>query len=230
MSIKKNLDEINLNIKKAAKKSDRSKDDIVVVCVTKTVKPEHIDEAIECGVNIIGENKVQEAVGKYDSVSKKVDWHLIGHLQTNKVKKAINMFSLIQSVDSENLLREINKQAAKISKVQDILIEVNLSGEESKFGFFEPAIWELFENVEKDVDSFQNIRIKGFMTMAPFTDDEKKIRSCFRKAKELFEKISDLFSSSNINMQYLSMGMSNDYVIAIEEGANMVRIGSAIFK
>jgi pyridoxal phosphate enzyme (YggS family) len=237
--IKNNLDSITQMILKACEKSGRSPDDVRLVCVTKEVGVPEAEELLALGVKDLGENRVQELVLKHRSIGERAVWHLIGHLQTNKVKEAVKIASLIHSVDSQRLAREIDKEAGKIGKVQDILIQVNASGEESKFGIRPEEAADLIKNIVL----YPNINIAGLMTMAPESGDAEDARPCFRRLRELG---AELFSDAAIGkiasvaslprndrcskMPLLSMGMSNDFEVAIEEGANIIRVGRAIFK
>lgn len=221
---------IKERINQAAERAGRNTEEIELVAVTKTVEVARIREALEAGVRNIGENRVQEALTKYEELNANPPmagvprWHMIGHLQRNKVGKALKVFDLIHSVDSLPLAEEIDKRAKVLGKRIDILIEVNVSGEESKFGLGMDEVNEFLMTVSK----LKNLRIQGLMTMAPFTDDPEQSRPYFRKLGHLSEKIkSDQLN--NVEIRYLSMGMSQDFEVAVEEGANMVRIGSAIF-
>jgi len=225
--ISDNLISVRQNIERSAQKAGRKPQDITLVCVTKEADVEEIRQAIAFGVSDIGENRVQDAVEKFSIIGQRARWHLIGHLQTNKVKKAVEIFDLIHSVDSFHLTESVSKEAAKINKIQDILIQVNASGEQSKFGVNPHETISLL----RKIISLNNIRVLGFMTMAPLTGDRENIRFCFRKLKQLSEEARDmLIMTYKLQFIALSMGMSNDYQVAIEEGATMVRIGSAIFK
>ena len=221
--IEKNLLEVNKKIDEAAKGAGREVDEIKLIAVTKTYGADLINEAISFGVTDIGENRVQEIMEKYESV-KPVRWHLIGHLQKNKVKYIIDKVELIHSVDSVNLAAEIDKKAKKIDKVQKILLEVNVSGEESKFGI-EPA--ECID-ICRAISELENVKIMGLMTVAPFTDDEELLEGVFSGLKGLAEKIRQE-NIKNVSMEELSMGMTNDFPLAIEKGATMVRVGTGIF-
>lgn len=223
-TVKDNLETINKKIKEAALKVSRDPQEIKLVAVTKTATLEQIKEAINEGVKIIGENKVQEAKGKYQVLTTKVKWHLIGHLQTNKVKYAVEIFDLIHSVDSIKLAKEIDKRSVQFKKTIDVLIEVNISGEETKYGY-NPEKVEAFL---KEISEFSGIRVRGLMTIAPISKNKEEVRPYFRRLRELSEKIRDK-KIKNIKMDYLSMGMTDDFEKAIEEGANMVRIGRGIF-
>jgi len=223
-TVKDNLETINKKIKEAAWKVNRDPQEIKLVAVTKTATLEQIKEAINEGVKIIGENKVQEAKGKYQVLTTEVKWHLIGHLQTNKVKYAVEIFDLIHSVDSIKLAKEIDNRSVQFKKTIDVLIEVNISGEETKYGY-NPEKVEAFL---KEISEFSGIRVRGLMTIAPISKNKEEVRPYFRRLRELSERIRDK-NIKNIKMDYLSMGMTDDFEIAIEEGANMVRIGRGVF-
>ncbi len=222
--IKENLQDVRSRIKTAAEKSGRSESDVTLVAVTKTHPAEAINEAIRNGVTDIGENKVQEIMDKYDKVDP-VRWHLIGHLQTNKVKYIIDKVYMIHSVDSVKLMDEIERQAEKkgVSEIK-ILIQVNITGEETKFGIDASKIDEMLEHAK----SLKHVKVCGFMTILTKFDSELSNRLHFRDIKQKFIDIS-LNKYDNVTMKFLSMGMSGDYEIAIEEGSNMVRVGTAIF-
>ena len=222
MTIAEKLDIIKCNISDSAKKVGRNPAEITLLPVTKTKSPEEIMPALEYGVRAIGENYVQELVAKYDVLKPYVDeFHMIGHLQSNKVKYLIDKVSLIHSVDSQSLLKEIDKQSKKHGKIHDILLEVNLTKEESKSGVFEENLEALF----LESKNFPNLSVKGFMTMPPLGSSENTLRRVFSRLKELF----DCYRGQDPKLTILSMGMSHDYPIAIEEGATLVRVGSAIF-
>lgn len=223
MSIAENLKAVRERIAAAAERSGRKAEDITLVAVTKTHGPQMINEAIELGVTDIGENRPQELRDKYEDVLP-VRWHQIGHLQTNKVKYVIDKVCLIHSVDSQKLMAEIDRQAKKHGLIMDILIEVNISGEETKFGV-SPA--EL-EGILQEAGNFPNIRIVGLMTIVPKSDEKQKNKEYFVKMYKLYLDICAK-KYDNVIMRWLSMGMSGDFEAAIEAGANMVRIGSAIF-
>lgn len=221
---------IKERIARAAERAGRKAGEIELIAVTKTVGVARVREALEAGVRSIGENRVQEALTKYGELTSNppaagiFKWHMIGHLQRNKVGKALDIFDLIHSVDSLPLAEEIDKRAGVLGKKIDILIEINVSGEESKFGLGMDKVNEFLIAVSK----LKNLRIPGLMTMAPFSDDPEQSRPHFRKLRHLSEKLKSS-RLNNVEMEYLSMGMSQDFEVAIEEGANMVRIGSAIF-
>lgn len=221
--LEKRLEDVRKRIKLAAENAGRNADDITLVAVTKTHEPDVINEAIDLGVTDIGENKVQEIVRKYDAV-KPVRWHLIGHLQTNKVKYIIDKVVMIHSVDSIHLMDEIERQAEKHNLTMDILIQVNISGEESKFGISPDEIDTFLEHAS----CLKHVKIKGLMTILPKNDNPMNNRLHFVNINKLYLDISGK-KYDNVSMEYLSMGMSGDFEQAIPEGANMVRIGSAIF-
>ena len=223
--IKENIQAVNEKIENAALKSNRHKDDITLLGVTKTVDTDAILEAINCGITNVGENKPQELARKYEVIGDKVKWHLIGTLQTNKVKYIIDKVSMIHSLDRESLCEEIQKRAEKIDRKIDCLVQVNISKEESKHGLEVEDAIEFIKNVS---NKYKNINIKGLMTMAPFTANEDEIRKVFRGLKDLSLEIKNL-NIPRVTMDELSMGMSNDYEIAIEEGATIVRVGTSIF-
>ena len=214
-----NLSDVHKKIENAALRVGRDPSSVTLVCVSKTIDTDTITEAKNLGESIFGENRPQELRDKYP-VIEGATWHLIGHLQTNKVKYVVGKVALIHSVESIHLAKAINEEAKKRNIIQDILLEVNISGEESKYGLTTAQI----PTIIKEISTLSNIRFRGFMTMAPLGAPEDEIRSIFRKAKELFD------SYRNDGACELSMGMSGDFEIAIEEGATLVRVGSAIFK
>ena len=224
MSIADNLKTVMDRIASAAKSSGRDLPSVKLVVVTKTVGVDRIREAVDAGASILGENRVQEAKEKIEKLGPIASWHLIGHLQTNKAKYAVKLFYLIHSVDSLELAKEIDKQAAKIGKVQDVLIEVSISGEASKSGV-EP---ENAAALIKDAAKLKNISIKGLMTIPPISDNPQDSRPYFKKLRELSESVARE-NIPGVSMKELSMGMSGDFEVAIEEGATMVRVGTAIF-
>ena len=199
-------------------------DGVHLVAAAKARQPEEVLEAVESGVEIVGENYVQEAERAYQVVGNRVKWHFIGHLQKNKVKKAVGIFDMIETVDSVEIAREIDKRCAQIGKVMPILIEVNSGREKQKSG----ALPENVEQLAREISAFQNIRLMGLMTMGPRFGNPEDSRPYFMETKKIFDKIKQL-NLPNIEMRYLSMGMTNSYKVAIEEGANIVRIGSKIF-
>ncbi len=224
--IKENIDKIKLRIDLACSKIGKTPEQVALVAVTKNRAVNEIKEAIGCGLSKIGENRIQEALLKFNELNQipGLKWHLIGHLQSNKAKEAVKMFDLIHSVDSLKLAQEINKQAAKINKVQQVLIEVNVSAEKSKFGVSPDEVLDLI----KQISVLKNISIKGLMTVAPLVDNPEKVRPYFRILRELQDKINSL-STIDHRLSTLSMGMTDDFEVAIEEGADIIRLGRAIF-
>ncbi len=222
--IRENLEKIKRNIEKACEGCGRKSDDIFFIAVTKTHPPEMINEAIDCGVTDIGENKVQEILEKYDKVNKDVRWHLIGHLQTNKVKYIIDKVCMIHSVDSVKLMDEIERQAEKHDTSMDILIQVNISGEKTKSGIAPDELDILLEHAAE----LKHVKVRGLMTIGGKYYDEVTNRLFFNNIYDIFiDKRAKKYD--NVSMDYLSMGMSGDYELAISCGSNMVRIGSALF-
>ncbi len=222
-SISDNIQRCREKMAVSAEKTGRRLEDITLVAVSKTVPPARINEAIGAGIRIIGENKVQEAQQKFDEVDE-VNWHMVGHLQTNKVKYALKIFDLIQSVDTYHLAEEINKRAEKDGKKVPVLIEVNTSGEESKYG----CNPEEAEDLVFRVSQLPSVEVKGLMTIGLFSEDPALVRPCFIKLREIFENLKTQ-NIPNAKIDTISMGMSADFDLAIEEGSNMVRIGTAIF-
>lgn len=218
-SIKDRIALVKEEIKKAEERSGR-KNETTLIAVTKTVDCERIREAYDAGCVELGENRVQEMMEKYETFPE-AKWHLIGHLQKNKVKYVVGKACLIHSVDSLELLYEINRIASKKGIVQDVLLEVNISGEITKYGLTTEEIKDIIIKMGELV----NTRLRGFMTMAPKCDNTEDIRWVFKKARKLFE----YYQKSCPTVDILSMGMSNDYITAVEEGATMVRVGSRIF-
>ncbi len=222
--IEKRLQKIQDQIRISATQVGRDPSEIKIIAVTKTVSVQQIRDAQLAGVKEIGENRVQETLDKYQTLGRSLKWHLIGHLQTNKVKKALTVFDLIHSVDSLNLAQEIQKEAEKLKKTVPILVQVNTSEEESKFGLHPDQVKPLVSQMA----DLRNLKIQGLMTMGPMTQNPDQSRQCFRRLKELSERLKSL-PNDNVEMKFLSMGMSGDYPIAIEEGANLLRIGTALF-
>jgi len=197
---------------------------VELVAAAKERQPEEILEAIEAGIKIVGENYVQEAERAYEVVGNRTKWHFIGYLQKNKVKKAVRLFDMIETVDSVDIAREIDKRCAQIGKIMPVLIEVNSGREEQKSGIFPENV----EQLVKEISAFPNIRVMGLMTMGPRFGNPEDSRPYFVETRKTFERIKKL-NLANIEMKYLSMGMTNSYKIAIEEGANIVRIGTKLF-
>ncbi|MBP5179238.1 MAG: YggS family pyridoxal phosphate-dependent enzyme [Lachnospiraceae bacterium] len=226
--IRDNLQEVEENICNAAAKAGRDRSEIKLISVSKNNTVDVLESAYRCGVRVFGENRVQELVGKMDHFEeqgiKDIEWHLIGHLQTNKVKYIIGRIAMIHSVDSEKLAKTIDDESAKKGVVTDILVELNIGDEESKFGLdFDNTL----EFVEK-IAGFKHIRVKGLMCVAPYTDDPEENRQFFSKMKKLSVDIANK-NIDNVSMCELSMGMTGDYMVAIEEGATCVRVGTGIF-
>lgn len=221
--IEKNLKCIKEKIKLAAIKSGRDFEDITLVGVTKTIDIEKIAILKKCGIIEFGENKAQEFLQKYDEIHN-CNWHFIGQLQTNKVKQIIDKVYLIHSVDNLKLIQEIDKRAKEKGKIMDILLQINIADEPTKGGLK----FQETKKFVKNILNYTNIRLKGLMCIPPFQENPQNNRKYFKKMKKLFIDINEE-NKDNIYMEYLSMGMTNDYEIAIEEGSNMVRIGTAIF-
>ena len=224
MSIAANIEEIQRRKGEAAVKSGRNPDDVLLVAVTKLHSPEEINEAIDAGITDIGENKVQEIMDKYEKV-KPVRWHLIGHLQTNKVKYIIDKVCMIHSVDSLKLAHEIDKRAAQHNLTMDILVQVNTANEESKFGSSSEEADGLISAIAEDCP---NVRIRGIMCIAPFELEPEDAAPFFREAREIYDRYLD-DPRERIDFKYLSMGMTHDFEVAVEEGSNLIRVGTAIF-
>ena len=222
--ISENIENIRKNIDAACKRSGRNPKDVLLLAVSKTVDVDRIKVAVDCGLNSLGENRVQEIMEKYEPMGENVKWHLIGHLQTNKVKYIIDKVELIHSVESIKLAEEINKQAKKHNLVMDVLVEVNMADEESKFGV-KP---EETEGFIRELALMDNIRVRGLMTVAPNVENGEENRVYFRNMKQLLVDINAK-NINNINMDILSMGMTGDYETAVEEGATIVRVGTGIF-
>ncbi len=227
--IKENLALCQQRLKIAAAQAGRLGEEITVVAVIKAVPISLVYEAIDAGIGHLGENRVQEALLRYESLNayahksgQRLSWHMVGHLQTNKVKEAVKIFDLIHSVDSIDVAVEIDKQAARLHKIQNVLIQVNTSYEAAKFGF----TLETVEEAVKEISVFKNTHMKGLMTIAPLVDNLEEARIFFRRLKELKDKINQ---SGNSPLTILSMGMTDDFEVAVEEGANMVRIGRGLF-
>jgi pyridoxal phosphate enzyme (YggS family) len=220
-SIKENLLRVKERIEKAARKGGRDPDTIKLIAVSKTVEVARIKEAIEAGVSILGENYVQEAQKKIEEIGKPVSWHFIGHLQSNKAKYAIRLFDIIHSLDSLPLAEELSRRAEQADRVINVMIEVNLSKEATKFGTDEEKVL----NLAKRIQHLKHLSLEGLMTMPPYFDSPEMSRPYYIALRELEERMT----KEGISMKELSMGMSNDFEIAIEEGATYVRVGTAIF-
>jgi hypothetical protein len=213
LNLERNLKDVNEGIKKSALKVNRDPEEIKLIAVTKTFPVDTINQAIDLGINAIGETKIQEAKKKFEKIGKKVEWHMIGHLQSNKVKDAVEIFDFIHTVDTMKIARKINDKSLELGKIIPVLIQIDSTGD--KFGI-KPEETVKFVNEIKKLDG---IKAEGLMTIAPYVEPEKT-RPYFRNLKEL---------ALNLGLRHLSMGMSNDFEVAIEEGATMVRIGTAIF-
>lgn len=219
--IAENIRTVKEAVCRAAKKAGRDPDKITLVAISKTVDSNKIREAFEAGQNVFGENRIQEAINKIANLPDSIQWHMVGHLQSNKVRHILDQFELIHSVDSLLLAEAIQKKAENIEKIINVLIQINTSGETTKFGVhFDEAV-----TVIKSINKLKNLRVKGLMTIPPYSEEPEDSRFFFRKLKSVKTKLVD----ENINIQELSMGMSNDYEVAIEEGATIVRVGTAIF-
>ena len=223
--IAEHLHQVKQKIKAAMKKRTADMDEnVLLVAVTKNHDVAAMREAIDAGAADIGENRIQEAKKKYETLGRDVTWHLIGHLQTNKVKHAVRQFDLIHSVDSLRLAQEIDKAAAKFGKVQNILIQINLAREASKSGIDRTEL----DAMLAVIDDLRCVRLQGFMCIAPNYDDVEECRPLFRTMYEIFQQVKAA-EPRTADIRYLSMGMTHDYEIAVEEGANLVRVGTAIF-
>ncbi len=223
-TLQQNIQIVEETITAAAERAGRKREDVLLLAVSKTKPVEVIREAVACGLTSLGENKVQEIMEKYEPMGDGVHWHLIGHLQTNKVKYIIDKVDMIHSVESLRLAEEINKRAAAKSLVMDVLVEVNMAEEESKFGI-QP---ERVEEFLRQIAPLPHIRVRGLMTVAPFVENPEENRVYFRKRRDLLVDMNQK-KIDNINMDVLSMGMTGDYEVAIEEGATIVRVGTGIF-
>jgi len=215
------MGKISNNVKKLLKETPS---DITIVAAVKGRTVEEVQEAIESGIKYIGENYLQEAEKKYPLIGKVVRWHFIGHIQKRKSKKIVELFDMVETLDSIEVAEEINREASKIDKIMPVLIEVNSGGEPQKSGL-------MTENVEsfiEQISHFKNIKVQGIMTMGPFFEDAEKLRPYFIETRKLFEDIKKK-NIQNVEMEFLSMGMSSSYKVAIEEGANIIRIGTLIF-
>ena len=224
MSVTENLDEVERRIQAACDRAGRDRSEVTLIAVSKTKPIEMIDEAVNAGIRIFGENKVQELVAKHDEMEEGLEWHMIGHLQTNKVKMLPGRAKMIHSVDSIHLAEEIDKQFGKAGQIAHVLIEVNMAGEESKFGLRPQDVESFLDEIAK----FANIHVHGLMTIAPFVEDANENRKIFTDLKKLLIDMRRK-NNDNIDMRELSMGMTGDYEVAIEEGATFVRVGTGIF-
>ena len=222
--LKENLKNVQNNIKKACERVGRKPEEVTLVAVSKMKPLSDIEELLETGQLEYGENYVQELCDKYENISKPVHWHMIGHLQRNKVRQVIDKAVLIHSVDTVGLAEQIEKEAVKRDLDVSILLEVNVAGEESKFGFAPEEV----EEAAREIAKFPHVHIQGLMTIAPFVENSEENRGVFKKLYELYVDMKRK-NIDNVTMDVLSMGMTNDYVIAVEEGATHIRVGTAIF-
>lgn len=225
--VKENLQEVIARVQEACKKVGRDPDSVTIIPVTKTVDTERIKEALDCGYTIIAENKVQEAEEKVPLLKDhrpSPSWHFVGHLQSNKVNKVVRFASMIQSIDRLKIVKKLNKRLAKIGKKVPVLIQVNVSGEDSKYGLQPDDILGFIEKAA----TYEHVQIKGLMTIGLFSDDWPRVRKGFRLLREIRDKVEER-DIAGVEMDILSMGMTNDFEIAIEEGATMIRVGRAIF-
>ncbi len=222
--IRENLRNVRRHMAEACEKSGRAAEDVRLIAVSKTKPLPDLEEAYACGCRDFGENKVQELVEKYEALPKDIRWHMIGHLQRNKVKYIVDKVFLIHSVDSLRLAQEIEKEAAKHERTVNILIEVNVAGEESKFGVTPEGVLELV----KEIAQMPHIRVRGLMTIAPYVEDAEENRPYFEKIKKIYVDIIHK-NIDNVFMEELSMGMTGDYEVAISEGATYIRVGTGIF-
>ena len=222
--IKENLEEVREKIRQACQRSGRREEDVTLISVSKTKPLEMLREAYEAGSMDFGENRVQEIMEKYGQMQEDVRWHMIGHLQKNKVRQVIDKAVLIHSVDTVELAEQIEKDAAKRDLTVDILLEVNVAEEESKFGFRTEEV----EAAVMKIKEFPHVHIKGLMTIAPFVSNSEDNREVFKKLYQLYVDIRSK-NIDNVNMSVLSMGMTGDYEVAVEEGATMIRVGTGIF-
>lgn len=222
--IKENLEEVREKIRQACQRSGRREEDVTLISVSKTKPVEMLKEAYEAGSRDFGENRVQEIMEKYGQMPEDVRWHMIGHLQKNKVRQVIDKAVLIHSVDTVELAEQIEKDAAKRDLTVDILLEVNVAEEESKFGFRTEEV----EAAVMKIKEFPHVHIKGLMTIAPFVSNSEDNREVLKKLYQLYVDIRSK-NIDNVNMSVLSMGMTGDYEVAVEEGATMIRVGTGIF-
>lgn len=222
--LKENLEYVESRIREACERSGREREEVTLIAVSKTKPVSVLKEAYDLGVRVFGENKVQELADKYEALPKDIRWHMIGHLQRNKVKYIIDKVELIHSVDSLRLAETIEKEAARHNITANILIEVNVAKEESKFGLMPDEL----DGFVSEVAKFPHIQVQGLMTIAPFVDDPEENRGIFQRLRKLSVDIAAK-NVDNITMRILSMGMTNDYTVAVEEGAAMVRVGTGIF-
>lgn len=224
LHLEKKWQAVEERVELACKRVGRSTEEVTIIGVSKTVEADVINASIEIGVKDLGENRVQEVLRKYDAVSPGVQWHLIGHLQSNKVKYIIPLVTMIHSVDSLKLAKEINKEAKKCDKIMKVLVQVDMAKEDSKFGVAADDVKPLLESMAE----LENIQIQGLMFIAPFLEDAEGVRPYFKEMKLLFESLK-VMNHPRIEMKHLSMGMTNDFEVAVEEGATLLRVGTGIY-
>ena len=223
-NIFKNLEQVHDRIKAACIRGGRKPEEVTLIAVSKTKPLEDLQEAYRCGERVFGENKVQEIALKQPQMPKDACFHMIGHLQRNKVRQVLPLVSMIHSVDSLRLAQEIQQEAKRLGRIVDILLEVNVAGEESKFGFAPEEVIHILQKIHE----FSHIRVCGLMTIAPFVENSEQNRPVFKKLFQLYVDIKHK-NIDNVNMSVLSMGMTGDYEVAVEEGATMIRVGTGIF-
>ena len=224
MRIAENIAEIKKNVEEARKKSPNPNQPVTLVAVTKTRTPEQIQEVLAAGQTILGENRVQELMDKYDAVGPEATWHIIGHLQSNKVKYIADKVALVHSLESQSLAKELNQRMLALGHPMDCLVQVNIADEESKFGLPKEEVLPFLEMVSK----MPGIHVKWLMHIAPFFEDTEQVRPIFREMYQLFQEVKEK-QIPGVDMEILSMGMSHDYQVAVEEGANMIRVGRSVF-
>jgi len=223
-AFRQNWEALQERIAQAASRAGRDPGEISVVAVTKTRTPQEVETALQSGIRIVGENRVQETETKKAQVSVAGQWHLVGHLQTNKAKKAVALFDMVQSVDSLRVAAALDKRAAQVGRLLDVLVQVNTSGAPQQSGAAPDELQALVEQIAP----LANLRLRGLMTIGALTDDETSIRACFSQLRELTDQVA-VSRLAGVEMQYLSMGMSGDFELAIAEGANMLRLGTVLF-
>lgn len=224
MSVADNIRNVQARIQAAARRSGRDPESITIVAVTKTVSIQKIQEALSAGIRYLGENRAQEAKGKIQALGRPVPWHMIGHLQTNKARQAVDLFDMIQSVDSLRLAEALSKEAGKKKKELPILVQVNISGEERKFG----VEAEEAAGLIRAISTLRELSVQGLMTIPPYFGDPEESRPIYRLLHEMSQEISSM-DLDGVQMKHLSMGMSHDFETAVEEGATLVRVGTDIF-
>ncbi|MBR4831686.1 MAG: YggS family pyridoxal phosphate-dependent enzyme [Butyrivibrio sp.] len=222
--IKENLEYVEKRIQEACKRAGRDRSEVTLIAVSKTKPVSDIREAMACGITVFGENKVQEMRDKHTEITEPLSWHMIGHLQANKVKYLPGVACMIHSVDNRKLADEIEKQASKHDLVMDVLVEVNMAHEDTKFGLSPDEAIDFV----KEISTLPHLNIRGFMTIAPYTEDPESNRVYFKGLRELKDQVNSL-AIPGVHMDTLSMGMTGDYEVAIEEGATFVRVGTGIF-